>query len=280
MTQITATMVKELRTKTGAGMMDAKKALVETGGDIDKAADALRIKGIAKAGKKSGRATGEGAVAIAINGTKGALVEVNTETDFVARNDKFQAFALEVAKAGLDVADADALKASQQEKLTEMIATVGENMSINRHALISVSKGAIAGYAHGDLSNGLGKIGVLVGLESDASADKLQEIGKKIAMHVAAANPISLDRNSIASDVVENEKQVLIAQAVESGKPKEIAEKMVDGRMNKFYAEQCLVEQKLVMNPDISVGEFVEQEAKSIGSDIKLTGFVRIALGQ
>lgn len=280
MTQITAALVKDLRTRTGAGMMDAKKALVEADGDIEKAADALRIKGIAKAGKKTGRATGEGVIAIAVDGTNGAIVEINTETDFVARNDKFQAFAKEVATSALNASDVSQLSDAKKEALTNMIATIGENMTINRHARLSVNSGLIVGYVHAALSDGLGKIGVLVALESSANADKLAEVGKMIAMHVAAASPIALDRDSISEQDVEREREVLIAQAVESGKPKEIAEKMVAGRMGKFYEEQCLVEQKLVMNPDLSVGGFIEQEAKAAGAPIKITGFKRMALGE
>lgn len=280
MTQITASLVKELRARTGAGMMDAKKALVEADGDLSAAADALRVKGLAKAGKKAGRATAEGLVATHIAGTAGALVEVNCETDFVGRNENFQAFARKAAEQGLGAESVEALAAGIQEELTALIATVGENMTVRRHARLSVEQGAVVAYTHAALAQSLGKIGVLVALESAAPAEKLAEIGKQVAMHVAAANPAALDRNSVPAEDLEREKAVLKAQAMESGKPEEIAEKMVAGRLNKFYESQCLTEQKFIIDPDVTVGAFVESQAKEAGAAITITGFARLALGE
>ena len=285
MAEITAAKVKELREKTGAGMMDAKKALVENNGDMDAAVDWLRTKGLAKAAKKSGRTAAEGLVAIAIDGTQGAVVEINSETDFVARNEEFQKFVTAVAGTAQGVQSAEELAErdlggkSVAETLTDLIATIGENMTLRRAQSISVDKGAVVGYVHGALGDGFGKIGVLIGLESDAPADALQAVGKQIAMHVAAANPQFLDQNSVDPEVAEREKTVLIEQAKAEGKPQEIAEKMVQGRMQKFFKEICLTEQIFVIDGETKVADVIANAAKEAGSDIKLTGFVRLQLG-
>jgi elongation factor Ts len=282
MPPVTAALVKDLRARTGAGMMDAKKALEEAGGDLEAAVDALRTKGLATAGKKADRATGEGVVALALSadGRTGALAEVNCETDFVARNADFQAFAARAATTGLDAADAAALAAALEAERTEMIAKIGENLVLRRHARLSVAQGAVVGYTHAALAPNLGKIGVLVALESTAPAEKLAEAGKQIAMHVAAAAPAALDRDSVSPEDLERERAVLKAQAMESGKPADIAEKMVAGRLGKFYEAQCLVEQPLVMNPDVTVGAFVEAAGQGAGAAIAITGFARLALGE
>lgn len=283
---ITAAMVKELREKSGAGMMDAKKALVENNGDMEAAIDWLRTKGLAKAAKKSGRTAAEGLVAVATAGTKGAVVEVNAETDFVSRNADFQAVVAKIAAAALDASSVEALAEasldgkSVKDTLTDLVATIGENMSLRRSALLEVSQGAVVPYVHGALTDGMGTIGVLVALESAADASVLQDLGKKIAMHVAAANPAALDRDSVDPEMIERERNVLIEQAKESGKPQEIAEKMVAGRISKYYSEICLLEQAFVMNPDQKVSEAIAEVAKEAGSDIALKAFVRFQLGE
>lgn len=283
---ITAAMVKELREKSGAGMMDAKKALVENNGDMEAAIDWLRTKGLAKAAKKSGRTAAEGLVAVATAGTKGAVVEVNAETDFVSRNADFQAVVAKIAAAALDASSVEALAEasldgkSVKDTLTDLVATIGENMSLRRSALLEVSQGAVVPYVHGALTDGMGTIGVLVALESAADASVLHDLGKKIAMHVAAANPAALDRDSVDPEMIERERNVLIEQAKESGKPQEIAEKMVAGRISKYYSEICLLEQAFVMNPDQKVSEAIAEVAKEAGSDIALKAFVRFQLGE
>jgi len=281
MTQITASMVKDLRAKTGAGMMDAKKALTENGGDIDAALDWLRTKGLAKAEKKSSRTAAEGLVAVAVDGTKGAVVEINSETDFVSRNDEFQAFVNKVAEIALTVDDVEALKAanygekSVADTLTDLIAKIGENMNIRRMEKLEVANGAVVPYVHGALADGLGKIGVLIALESSAGADALAATGKQIAMHVAATNPQALDRGSVDASVLEREKEVLKQQAIDSGKPLEIAEKMVMGRLNKFYEENCLLDQTFVIDGESKVADVVAK----IGEGTKLTAYARVQLG-
>lgn len=283
---ISASMVKELREKTGVGMMDAKKALVENDGDMENAVDWLRTKGLAKAAKKSGRTAAEGLVAVVTEGSKGAVVELNAETDFVARNEEFQAFVQKVAEAAKSVNTVEELSQAEvdgkpiADKLTDLIATIGENMALRRMESVSVESGAVVGYVHGALRDGLGKIGVLVALESDASDDVLQALGKNIAMHVAAANPQFLDKNSVSEDVLERERAVLKEQAMASGKPAEIAEKMVEGRLRKFYEEICLTQQSFIMNPDQTVTEAIEAAAKDAGAKIELKGFVRYELGE
>ncbi len=281
MADITASMVKELRESTGVGMMDAKKALVQNDGDMEKAVDWLRTQGLAKAAKKSGRTAAEGLVAIVTEGTKGTVLEVNAETDFVARNESFQSFVKKAANLALDVNNLDELKAADmdgktvEQTLTDLIATIGENMALRRMSSISVEQGAVVGYIHSALGDGLGKIGVLVALESNEDESKLQDIGKQVAMHVAAANPQFLDKTSVSEDVLNRERAVLKEQAIASGKPAEIAEKMVDGRIRKFYEEICLLDQAFIMDTD----KTVEQAVKDAG-DIKVTVFERVQLGE
>ena len=289
MAQITAALVKELREKTGAGMMDCKKALSETDGDLEQAVDWLRKKGLAAAAKKAGRVAAEGLVGIAIDGTKGAVVEVNSETDFVARNDGFQGFVSTVAGVVLSVdGDVETLKDASypggertvSEELTQLIATIGENMSLRRSAALSVSNGVVASYIHTQIAEGLGKIGVLVGLESSGDAAKLSAFGRQLAMHIAAAKPQSVSRDDLDQTVIERERQVLIDQAKESGKPDNIIEKMVEGRIRKFYEEVCLLDQTFVIDGESKVAKALEAAGKDAGGDIKVTGFELFVLGE
>jgi elongation factor Ts len=287
MAQITAALVKELREKTSAGMMDCKKALNETGGDLNAAADWLRTKGIAKADKKASRIAAEGLVAVAISGSTGALVEVNSETDFVARNDGFQAAVSEVAQLGLTVNSdkelASAVTASGvdvTEMFKKLVGKIGENMSFRRMTRLSVSQGVVAGYIHNAVNDGMGKIGVLVALESSGDNEKLEVLAKKIAMHIAATNPLALSENDLDSSVVDKERAMLKAEALESGKPEAIVDKMVEGRMKKFFKESVLLTQTFVMDGERSVSKVIEDEAASINSDIKIVAFSRMSLGE
>jgi elongation factor Ts len=289
MAEITAALVKELREKTGAGMMDCKKALAENGGDIEVSIDWLRKKGLAAAAKKAGRVAAEGLVAIAASGTKGVAVEVNAETDFVARNDQFQGFVSSVAQVALEVgSDVEALKAaaflgagkSVAEQLTGLIATIGENMNLRRAVRLEVSQGVVASYMHSATAPGLGKIGVLVALESAGDTAKLEALGKQIAMHVAAANPQFLDVASVDTSALDRERAVLTEQAQASGKPANVIEKMVEGRVRKYYEEVCLLEQVFVIDQENKISKVVENAAKDVGAPIKLTGFARFALGE
>jgi elongation factor Ts len=289
MAEITAALVKELREKTGAGMMDCKKALAETAGDLEAAVDWLRKKGLAAAAKKAGRVAAEGLVAVAAAGTRGVAVEVNAETDFVARNEQFQGFASTVAKVALDAgSDVEAIKAaafpgagkSVAEQLTALIATIGENMNLRRAARLEVSQGVVATYMHSAAAPGLGKIGVLVALESAGDTAKLEALGKQIAMHVAAANPLFLDVSSVDSSALDRERAVLTEQAQASGKPAAVIEKMVEGRVRKYYEEVCLLEQVFVIDQENKISKVVDNAAKDVGAPIKLTGFVRFALGE
>ncbi len=283
---ITASMVKELRESTGVGMMDAKKALVENDGNIDQAVDWLRAKGLSKAAKKSGRTAAEGLVAVVTEGTTGAVVEVNAETDFVARNEEFQGFVTKVAETAKTVNTVEELAAADlngkavAETLTDLIATVGENMALRRMTRLSVEQGNVIGYVHSALADGLGKIGVLVALESSADEATLQALGKQIAMHVAAANPQFLNKSSVDPEVLDRERTVLKDQAIESGKPAEIAEKMVEGRIRKFYEEICLTEQAFIMDTDKTVAEAIDAAAKESGAAIELKAFARVQLGE
>ena len=289
MAEITASLVKELREKTGAGMMDCKKALNETQGDLEGAVDWLRKKGLAAAAKKSGRVAAEGLVAVATAGTMGAVVEVNAETDFVARNDKFQAFAAKAAELALTTAgDVETLKAATypgtshtaQDELTSLIATVGENMNLRRAVTLSVPAGVVVSYVHSAIAPGLGKIGVLVALESTGDTAKLADLGKQIAMHIAAARPDALDIADVDSSSLERERNVLAEQARASGKPENIIEKMVEGRVRKYYEEVCLLEQTYVIDGETKVRKVVENAAKDIGAPVKVTAFTRFALGE
>lgn len=290
MAEISATLVKDLREKTGAGMMDCKKALTETNGDLEAAIDWLRKKGLSAAAKKAGRVAAEGLVAVASAGTKAVALEVNAETDFVGRNDKFQAFALEAAKAALEtgVSDVEALKGKDYpgtgrnvaDELTQLIATIGENMNLRRLAALSVGKGVIASYVHNAIAPNLGKIGVLVALESEADQAKLMELGKQIAMHVAAARPEALSIADVDAKALEREKNVLADQARASGKPEEIIAKMVEGRLRKYYEEVVLLEQVYVVDGETRIKDVVEKAAKALGAPVTLSGFVRYQLGE
>jgi elongation factor Ts len=270
MAEITAALVKELREKTGTGMMDCKKALSETGGDLEAAVDWLRKKGLAAAAKKAGRVAAEGLVAVKAAGTRGSVVEVNSETDFVARNQDFQAYAAKVAGIALETGgDLAKLKAAPygdgrtvEEQLTHMIATIGENMNLRRAHVLSVNSGVVASYVHNAIAPGMGKIGVLVALESTADAGKLAEIGKQVAMHVAATSPVSVSRNEVDPALLDRERNILADQARASGKPENIIEKMVEGRLRKFYEESCLLEQTFVIDGENSVGKVLETFAK------------------
>ncbi|HEY8012371.1 MAG TPA: translation elongation factor Ts, partial [Dongiaceae bacterium] len=276
MAEITAALVKELREKTGAGMMDCKKALGETQGDLEGAFDWLRKKGLAAAAKKAGRVAAEGLIGLAVEGTRGALVEVNAETDFVARNEQFQGFVRQVARQALDAGDIDALAAapygsegkSVAEAMTQLIATIGENMTLRRMAKLKVGSGVVVGYVHNSQAPGLGKIGVLIGLESTGDAGKLAAFGKQLAMHVAAANPQSLDISSVDPAALERERNVLAEQARTSGKAEEIIAKMVEGRLRKYYEEVVLLEQVYVIDGESRVKAAVAAAAKEVGAPI------------
>ena len=289
MANVTASMVKELREKSGAGMMDCKTALNETGGDMDAAVDWLRTKGLAKAAKKAGRLAAEGLVAVAVDGTRGVVVEVNSETDFVARNEKFQDMVSAIGKVALDTdGNVDALKAAPfpgagknvEEHITAMVGTIGENMTLRRSDALSVSKGAVAAYVHNQAAPGLGKIGVLVALESEGDKEKLAELGRQIAMHVAATNPLAATEAELDPEVVERERTVLAEQARESGKPEDIIAKMVEGRIRKFYEEVVLVKQAFVIDPDQTIETALKAAEKGAGGPIVLKGFKRFELGE
>jgi len=285
---VTAALVKELREKSGAGMMDCKKALAETNGDMDAAVDWLRTKGLAAAAKKSGRVAAEGLVAIAVDDTKGSVVELNAETDFVARNSEFQAFASTLARLALGVDNIDGLKATDfpgtgrnvADELTQKIATIGENMSLRRMETLSVGSGSVVSYIHNATAEGLGRIGVLVALESTADKASLDGLGKQIAMHIAATSPASLSISDLDPEAVARERDVLIEQAKASGKPQEIAEKMVEGRMKKYYQEVVLLEQTSVIDGETRIADVVAKAGKDAGADVALTGFVRFNLGE
>ena len=285
---VTAALVKELREKSGAGMMDCKKALGETGGDMDAAIDWLRTKGLAAAAKKSGRVAAEGLVGISVAGTKGAVVELNAETDFVARNSEFQGFVSALAELALNAADIDGLKTldfpgtgrNVADELTQKIATIGENMSLRRMQVLEVSNGAVVPYMHNATADGLGRIGVLVALESAADEAALTALGKQIAMHIAATSPASLSVEDLDADSVARERDVLIEQAKASGKPQEIAEKMVEGRMKKYYQEVVLLEQTSVIDGETRIADVIAKAGKDAGADVALKAFVRFNLGE
>ncbi len=289
MAEITAVLVKELRVISGAGMMDCKKALTETGGDLEQASDWLRRKGLAAAAKKAGRVAAEGLVGVAAEGKIGALVELNSETDFVARNEQFQALVAAATKLALEAGDIESLKArkipsdgqSVAEKLTQLVAKIGENMNLRRMARMSVGEGLVASYMHNQAAPGLGKIGVLVGLESAGNKEKLAALGKQIAMHVAAANPQALTIDQVDPRVLERERAVLTEQASVTGKPAEIIAKMVEGRLRKYYEDVVLLEQPYVIdNGESRVKQVLERAAKEIGAPVRIAGFVRMALGE
>src|SRR3954451_14888316 len=288
MAEITAASVKELRERTGAGMMDCKKALAENSGEMEAAIDWLRAKGLSAAAKKAGRTASEGLVGVTVEGNRGALVEVNSETDFVAKNETFQEFVRNVANLALEHgADVEALGAAAYpgggtviEALTENIAKIGENQSLRRAAVLEVGEGAVVPYVHNQVVPGLGKIGVLVALESAAPADTLQALGKQIAMHVAAAHPLALNADDLDAALIERERSIAMEKAKESGKPQNIVEKMVEGGLAKFRKENALTSQLFVMDGKTPVAEVVAAAAKDAGTGIGLKGFVRFQLGE
>lgn len=287
MAEITASLVKDLREKTGAGMMECKKALSETNGDIEAAIDFLRKKGMSVAEKKAGRIASQGLVAVLVDGKEGTVVELNSETDFVAKNTDFQGFLGEVVKVSLaQKGNMDAIKAADlngktvADTLTGLISTIGENMNLRRSAYVSVENGVVVPYIHTATVPGMGKIGVLVALESTADATALQEAGKKIAMHIAAANPRFLDVASVDADTIAHEKSIYEEQAKNSGKPEAIIAKMVEGRMRKFYEEVVLLEQAFIMDPDKKIKDVLAETAKAVGADVKLAAFERFGLGE
>ena len=281
MPEVTATMVKDLREKTGAGMMDCKKALDEAKGEMEAAIDWLRKKGLSAAAKKAGRVAAEGLIAVATGDKKAAAVEINAETDFVARNEQFQQFALQAAKTAFDTgADADALKGKLQDTLTGLIATIGENMNIRRAAQLSVTQGIVASYVHNALVPNLGRIGVLVALESSADPAKLMEFGKQLAMHVAAARPEFLAIADVDAKSLQRERDIFTEQAKASGKPDNIIPKMVEGRIRKYYEDVVLLEQLYVVDGESRVKDAIEKASKTFGAPVKLAGFVRYQLGE
>src|SRR5918911_2657914 len=288
MAEITAGSVKELRERTGAGMMDCKKALAETNGEMEAAIDWLRAKGLAAAAKKAGRTAAEGLVGVVVEGNRGAVVEVNSETDFVAKNEIFQDFVRNAAKLALEHGtDVEALGATAypgggtvSEKLTDNIAKIGENQSLRRAALVEVSEGVVVAYVHNQVAPGLGKIGVLVALESAAPAETLNALGKQIAMHVAAAHPLALTAEELPADLVERERSVALEKAKESGKPQNIVDKMVEGGLAKFRKENALFTQLFVMDNKTPVAEIVAAAAKDACIEIELVGFVRFQSGE
>jgi elongation factor Ts len=287
MSNITASMVKDLRDKTGAGMMDCKAALTETNGDVEASIDWLRKKGLMKAAKKAGRVAAEGLVGVAVGGDAGALVEVNSETDFVARNDQFKDFVKSAAEIALEI-DGDLEKllakpmgdATVQDELTGLIAKIGENMSVRRVAALAVKPGVISSYVHNASSPELGKIGVLVGLKSEGDKAKLAAFGKQLAMHVAAAAPLALTSEHLSADVIERERNVQRELAKQSGKPDNVVEKMIEGRMRKFYEESVLLSQIFVIDGETPVNKAVEKLAKDIGKPVEVVGFIRFQVGE
>ncbi len=285
MAEITAALVKDLREKTGAGMMDCKKALIETKGEFEAAVDWLRKKGLSAAAKKAGRVAAEGLVAVSAQGSTGAVVEVNAETDFVARNEQFQAFVRSVAAAALAQGDdIEALKAAKGGELTQLIAIVGENMSLRRAKRLTVKSGVVASYLHNQTAPGLGRIGVLVALESAAPQDKLAALGRQLAMHVASAKPEALTQADVDARALERERGVLAEQARASGKPEAIIAKMVEGRLRKYYEDVVLMEQTYLGPPigegEMKIAKVIEAASKQLGAPVKVAGFVRFALGE
>ncbi|WP_428247060.1 translation elongation factor Ts [Ferrovibrio sp.] len=289
MAEITAALVKDLREKTGAGMMDCKKALAENAGDVDAAVDWLRKKGLSAAAKKAGRVAAEGLVALAIKDNSGAVIELNAETDFVARNPQFQVLASGIANVALSAGgDLAAVEAAAfpgsgrnvKDEITNAIATIGENMTLRRVNRLTVESGAVIGYVHSALGDGIGKLGVLVALKSTAKREALEGIGKQLAMHIAAANPQSLSVKELDPAAVERERTVLSDQAAASGKPADIIAKMVEGRIRKFYQEVVLLEQTFVIDGETQVGKAIEKAAKEAGAPIELVAFTRFQLGE
>jgi elongation factor Ts len=287
MATITAAMVKELRESTGAGMMDCKAALTETGGDMTAAQDWLRKKGLSKAAKKAGHVAAEGLIGAVTKGTKGVVVEVNSETDFVARNEQFQGLVKMVAQVALDAgADVEKIKAAKvgavtvENAISDAIATIGENMSLRRAAALEVKQGVVSSYIHNAVVDGAGKMGVIVALESAGKADELAALGRQLAMHVAAANPQALDPAGLDADIVKREKDVLADKYRQQGKPENVIEKIVESGLKTFYKEVCLLEQAFIHDSGKSVAQAVKEAEGKVGGPIKITGFVRYALGE
>lgn len=292
MAEITAALVKDLREKTGVGMMDCKKALAENNGDLEASVDWLRAKGLSKAAKKADRAAAEGIVAVAFAGNEGAVIELNSETDFVARNADFQKAANAFASLALKAGDHDALLAADhggakvQDAVTQLIATIGENITLRRSAKLKVENGVVANYVHGkvDGADTLGRIAVLVALESTGDKAALESFGKKVAMHIASAAPLALSESEIPADRTEREKAVILEQIKEdpkaAGKPQQVLDKMLEGRMRKFFEESVLTKQAFVLNPDQTVEAAAADAAKAAGAPVKITGFIRFAVGE
>lgn len=291
MANISAALVKELRDKTGAGMMDCKAALVENNGDVEAAVDWLRTKGLAKAAKKAGRVAAEGLVGIAVSATSAAVVEVNSETDFVARNEQFQALVDGIAKVAVDADDTvEAVSGAAYPSggtvasaIAEAVATIGENMTLRRVAKLSVEKGAVGAYVHNAVSadrSNLGRIGVIVALESEGNVEELAALGRQVAMHVAAANPVALDADSVPADTVERERGVLLEKARASGKPENVVEKIVESGLKSYFKEVCLVDQPFVHDGSKTVSQAIKESEGRVGAPIRLKGFVRYALGE
>jgi len=287
MANVSASLVKELRDQTGAGMMDCKAALSETGGNLEAAVDWLRKKGLSKAAKKAGRVAAEGLVGVAVKTGKGILVEVNSETDFVARNDLFQGLVKMVGNAALDAgANVEKILAAKaggitiNEAIADTIAKVGENMSLRRAAELSVGKGAIGSYVHNAVSDGLGRIGVLVALESTGKSDELKAFGRMVAMHVASANPQAIDPSGLDAAAIDREKAVLSEKAKAQGKPANVIDKIVESGLKTFYKEVCLLDQGFIFDDKKSVAQAVKEAEAKAGAPIKVTGFVRFALGE
>ena len=288
MAAITAALVKELREATGAGMMDCKKALTDSDGDIESAKDWLRKKGLAAAAKKAGRVAAEGLVGVTVEGPRGAMVEVNSETDFVARNETFQGFVSTCTQLALESdGSLDGLTAAAypgggtvSEALTGLVAKIGENMSIRRVAAFSVEQGVVASYVHNKVTPDLGKIGVVVALESAGDTQSLAALGKQLAMHIANTDPACVDRDSLDPALIERERTILADQARDSGKPENIIEKMVEGRLRKYYQEVCLLEQTYVIDGESTVRDVVAKAGQELGADVKVAGFARFKLGE
>jgi elongation factor Ts len=286
---ITAMMVKQLREKTGAGMMDCKKALVETNANLEAAVDWLRKKGLSAAAKKSDREAADGLVGIMINGNKAVAIELNSETDFVAKNEKFQGLVRDITSVAMDASgDVDSVlqsaypgsDAKVSDKITDAIAIIGENINLRRITSLEVSKGLIAGYVHNAVVENIGKIGVLVALESEATPSELEDLGKKLAMHIAAAKPEVLDVKSVNPELEEKERRIFAEQARASGKPENIIEKMIVGRIRKYHAEIVLLEQTYVIDNKSKISEVLAEESKKLGCEIKLSGYIRFELGE
>ena len=287
MATITAAMVKDLRETTGVGMMDCKQALTENNGDMQAAIDWLRKKGLSKAAKKAGRVAAEGLIGAVTSGNKGVVVEVNSETDFVARNDQFQGLVKMVAQVALSVgADVEVIKAAKvgsatvETAISDAIATIGENMTLRRAALLEVSKGIVASYVHNAVIDGAGKMGVIVALESAGNADELAALGRQIAMHVASSNPLAIDPSGVDPAVVKREKYILADKFRQQGKPEAMIEKITESGLKTFFKEQTLLEQPFIFDDKKSVGQALKEAEAKVGAPVKLTGFVRYALGE